>query len=377
MKNAVPRADDREAFWRQKIELPAGLALVRGETTVVPQVGQAGELVLDWATLRSPTADVQLLIVFRPSLLARDVPRLKERITAVAEERRRRDAAIGKVSAPIVPALATSVALPSIVDSCLSEGVALVDQRGTVIAHSGPVYVHVVGHGHVERAPRTSFFSGKGCRIVRLLLSETTTTFTAQAIAARTQTSYVHAHGVLSGLERQGFVARTSTRSGFHVRDAGALLRAWMKSPEKTAIALEAYNAPSTEPNALQSGLDALRVSGGKGIFTLASGLSQDELFVSGLPHALYVSGESQPLVETLGLRKVTPHNFLVLRAEASAETEAGGIYLAPRPLPHGPGVFLPQLIVDLAKAGGRGPEQAEFLLERFLKALPFRGDSS
>jgi hypothetical protein len=39
--------------------------------------------------------------------------------------------------------------------------------------------------------------------------------------------------------------------------------------------------------------------------------------------------------------------------------------------MPHGRSVALPQLIVDFHHSAGRGKEQAEVLLERYLKALP------
>ena len=48
----------------------------------------------------------------------------------------------------------------------------------------------------------------------------------------------------------------------------------------------------------------------------------------------------------------------------------------SPRSLPHGQGVAVPQLAVDFAQAGGRGPEQAEFLLERYAAALPYTGEA-
>jgi len=94
-------------------------------------------------------------------------------------------------------------------------------------------------------------------------------------------------------------------------------------------------------------------------------------VFVAGLPHGVYVSGDVVPFEESLELKRTTPHNFLVLRADPAADTAAGGIYAFTRTLPHGYGVSLPQLAVDLAGVGGRGDEQSERLIEIFAKGLP------
>ncbi len=111
-------------------------------------------------------------------------------------------------------------------------------------------------------------------------------------------------------------------------------------------------------------------------MFTLASALLPDEVNVSGLPHGIYLGGDAAPVAAALGLRRITPHNFLVLRAEPAAESDAGGIYLLPRALPHGQGIAIPQLVVDFAQAGGRGPEQAEYLLESYAATLPYTGEA-
>jgi hypothetical protein len=152
------------------------------------------------------------------------------------------------------------------------------------------------------------------------------------------------------------------------------LLRAWIDSGEKTFALSEPYYAPSTTLDSLSRADAAFRQTGNRPFWTLASGLFPDEIRVTGLPHGAYVFGDSTPLVETLGLRRVTPHNFLVLRAEPAAETSTGGIYMDTRDHNGRRLVALPQLAVDLASIGGRGNEQAEFLLEKYSESLPFGG---
>ena len=355
--------------------LPAGLEFTPLEPIVVPQRGPGGLAAFQLADLRWSGGAVRLLVHFRVPLHSRDVLRLKARLEAVIEERRRRQQATGKVPDVILPALVTDAATPRLIDTCAGANVALLDQRGTVIVHGGATYIHAIGQGKVVRPSRARTFAGKGCRIVRLLLSEPATAHLGLELSKRSETSYGYTHAVLTRLEQDGFIARSSPRSGFRTKDPAGLLRAWMESGERTAAVVEAFNAPATTAEALARADAARRAAGVSGLFTLASALLPDEVHVSGLPHGMYLGGDVAPVVEALGLRRITPHNFLILRAEPAAESPAGGIYLSPRTLPHGQGVALWQLAVDFARAGGRGPEQAEHLLERYAAALPYSGE--
>lgn len=357
--------------------LPAGLEITPLEPIVVPQRGPGGLTTLELADLRWSGSSVRLLVHFRVPLHGRDVPRLKARLEAVIEERRRRQQAMGRVPEVVLPGLVTDAAAPRLIEACVAANVALLDQRGTVIVHMPGAYIHAIGEGRVSRPSRARTFAGKGCRIVRLLLSDPATAHLGLELSKRSETSYGYTHAVLTRLEQEGYVTRSSPRSGFRTKDPAGLLRAWMESGERTAAVVEPFNAPATTMEALARADAARRAAGVSGVFALASALLPEEVHVSGLPHGMYLGGDIAPMIEALGLRRITPHNFLILRAEPAAESRAGGIYLAPRTLPHGLGVALPQLSVDFARAGGRGPEQAEHLLERYAAALPYSGESS
>jgi len=110
-------------------------------------------------------------------------------------------------------------------------------------------------------------------------------------------------------------------------------------------------------------------------VFTLASALREDEQHVAAVPHGIYCSGDSRPLLSALRLKRTTPHNFLILRPRREADTDRGGIFYRPRELDHGVGVCLPQLIKDFRAIAGRGMEQADFLLQRYLEQLPYSLD--
>jgi len=227
----------------------------------------------------------------------------------------------------------------------------------------------------VVRPSRERLFHGKAARVVRWLLSRPGEPFKLQQAADGAASSYAFAHGVVTRLERDGFLERPSPRAPFRLRDPAGLLRAWVESGERTAIRVEPYFAPNTRPEGLAAAGEACCRAGVRCRFTLASGLRPEEVFVSGLPHGAYVSGDPGALLSALGLRKVTPHNFLVLTPEAAAEADTGGLGCGGRTLPHGEAVGVPQLAVDFAGLGGRGREQADRLLEIYAGGLPIRVD--
>lgn len=361
----------QELFWKEPLPLPRGVELRRQDSIVVPQRGPGGSAVYDLAQVQLPRAQVPVLMAYRAPLFPVDVPRLRERMSRLDEHLRLRES-VGR-ALPIlrVPMIATDIASSGLVEVCERENVALVDLRGTLLLRSESAFIHYQGHGQFRRTPRAPVFHGKGCRLVRLLLEAPGETWTVQRLGERTQTGYAYAHAVVSRLEQEGYLERVSRKAGMRVRDPAGLLRAWMYSNQRTAVVVDAFNAPSTTPDSLQRGFSALAEEGVRAIFSLASALHPQERFASGLPHGLYLSGSLEPVVQAFGLRRITPHNFLVMRPEVAAEAEAGGVYFAPRQFSHGPGVALPQLTVDFHQSGGRGKEQAEVLLERYAQALP------
>lgn len=369
--DTVSAPSGRERFWAVPLPLPPGLRLTQLEPVVVPRRGRGGETVFDVARLQTPSATVSLVALFRSPVTSKDVLAVRDQLRTVIDDLRLRSTASASTFIPYVPALATDVASRHVIDACIKEGLAVIDRRGTLIVHGGPVYVHVEGNAPVDRNARIRLFSGRTCRVVRVLLANPGQRFKPQDIATATQTSYALAHGALSALERDGFLTRSSPRAGFRLRDAAGLLKAWMDSGERTSIRATPYYAPNTRAEALHGAREVARQSGVKSVFTLASALFPHEVFVSGLPHGVYVSGDVSPIGDALKLERTTPHNFLVLRADPAADTSAGGIYDSTRSLPHGAGVSLPQLASDFAVAGGRGREQADRLLQVYAEQLP------
>lgn len=359
-----------ETFWSAPPSLPDGLELVRTERILSRRPGPGGEDVRDMVDMRWGGGRARLLMGYKASLLARDVPSLRRRLDEDGERWRRLSTHASHQV--LLPAIVTAGASPSVVEACIAEGLAVFDLRGTVAIRGPGVFVHVEGKGklpHLSKA-RSRMFTGASARVVRTLLSAPEQPKTAQSMAAEIGAGYATAFNALSRLEQEGFVVRQSPRTGFILRDPLRLLRAWIESGEGTARAVESFYAPAVDEATLGRAYDAIAKEGIKGIWSLASALLPVEAHVSGLPHGIYLSGSIAPLEDALGLRRVTPHNFVVLRAEAAAETDKGGIYSDPRVLPHGLGVAPAQLMVDCAAVGGRGAEQARFLLQRYSDSL-------
>jgi hypothetical protein len=372
--------DVRDRFWSSQPQLPIDLRLERHEPVAVSQPGPRGTAIYDILRLTTPTTVVELLAAYQPRLFAGRVGKLKAQLESLASQRRERQGDLRQGTPhELSPAIITDVATPSVIEACKREGVALFDQKGTAIVGVQGVFVHVEGKGVVERPWRGRLFSGKASRIVRFLLTEVALEPNAearsvQAFASKCELSYVYAHHVLTKLEREGFLERKTSHGGFRLKRPVDLLRTWIDSGERTAVAVEGFYCAATTPEALAAGAAELVRRGAVApLFSLASALDSDQIHVGGLPHGVYWTGELGPIIDAFGLKRVTPHNLLVLRPDPVAWSAAGGILpveVASVPVRR---VALPQLAVDFAGLAGRGREQADFLVDVFGKRLPYR----
>jgi hypothetical protein len=356
------------------LDLPHGISIILRQTLELPRPGPGGATTVYVADLIAGSHRLTLLVLQRPKVLPRDLRAVRDLLrdaeTSWLSSLDARQAAT--IRPTVVAALSTDAAGPALISAATENDLAIIDRRGTIVIEQGPVFIHVRGTGRLVREAHRPSFVGKSGRVMRLLLTHPLEKFTAQAMAAMASISYVYAHNVLAGLEHAGYLERASPRSGFSLRDPAGLLRERTSYAADNPPAIQGYYAPSVSAETLRSADAARNEAGLKGIFTLASALHPDEVHASALPHGIYVSGDPAPIVEAMGLRRMTPFNFFVLRAEPAADTAAGGVYLEPRSLQHGLGVAIPQLCGDFAAIGGRGAEQAESLTrvyaERFLK---------
>lgn len=303
------------------------------------------------------------MVAFKAPLAAKDVPSLKRRLERALEAYRHGLRATA-ARLPWSLAVATDVAQPAARAACEREKLGLIDQAGTLIVQEGPIYFHIEGTGKVKRQLRATPFAGKGARIVRLLLESPGTALTAREVAHLTRTSFAYTYGVLTRLEDDGYLSRRSPRTGFRLVRPVELLEAWLQFDARPLAIVEPYYAPSTEPADLERVAKRLSGEGIAFAFTLQSALTPEQQYVSGLPHGLYLNGDSGLVVEELKLRKVTPHNFLILRPAPVDSTIDYGVFRKNEQR-----VATPQLMLDLVThGGGRGREQADALLAEWAR---------
>lgn len=318
--------------------------------------------------VRTPYADGSLLAAYKAPLLAKDVPTLHRRLTLAINELRRTNLDDRRDRFPVV---ITDAAQPGTIAACERERLGVIDQTGTILLHDGPIFVHVAGRGRVTRRARAALFRGKSVRILNYLFLHVGEAEHAKRIGEETQTSFAYCHAVLKKLESQGFVNRPSPRGGFRLVRPVELLREWSESGGVATATVEPFYAPSTEEQVLARLEERLKKAGQKFSLTLASALQEDEVFVGGIPHGLYLGGDASPVIETLELKRTTPHNFLILRPSPDLAATDYGVFRSSRVCPT-------QLILDVfAYGGARGREQGEHLLRRFAADLPLLAEPS
>lgn len=357
-------ADLREHFWSER-PWPEPLEVVRLETHVVPSRGRAGRWLLDEVELRYRGRRITGLLAFAPRLQPGQVTEYAERLTRIVHH----SLANRFAEREPVRLVCVEVASPALLAACRRERLGLLDLSGTIDLDTPEVLLQVEGRKTVRRKPRVSPFSSLGVRLVRALLLTLDEPRTTTALAQALHASYSSVWSALAGLEALGLVERRHG-AGPIVVDPRGLLRSWCE--RGSAPIREGWFCPDTTTKGLGGGLEKLKDRGAEGLFTYRSGLLDAELFVSGLPHGLRTAASSSLVVEAFGLRPVTPHNFFILRDEGGL-SGFGSVGMAPREVPGGLAVSVPQLVSDLHHAGGRLAEQADALAERWWRALPPR----
>ena len=312
------------------------------------------------------------LVAFRPKVLPGEAIGIGKRLRKADEQLRLRDSVrSGPAQRALV--IATEVASENTIATCEREGLGVIDLSGTFVLTTPEIVVRVIGTQQVRRSRREPVFRGVGARVVRLLLAAPNAERTISELARRARASYAYAHGVVSQLEDRGFLTHLGKRRGFVVRDPRGLLQAWIDAKEPAFGTREGFYAPRTQPESLKAAVERLRQTDPslRMAFTYGSGLLDSERFVSGLPHGIYCNASLESLMDAFGLKRQTPVNFFVLRPHPAADVEHGGVFDSPRMLPQGPGVTVPQLVVDLSELPNRGREQARELMAHWIDSLP------
>lgn len=275
----------------------------------------------------------------------------------------------------LYPMVAAPYISESVQARCKELGVGYIDLNGTFALILDDVYVDVVRPATAFKNPQgiKNVFSGKSRRVIRVLLTNPFRPYRLDELASETDLSVGQVSQVTRELQKDGLLDRTA--EGSILNRPRRLLRVFAQELKndylKNRVVLHAFS--ETPPMELAHGLGQICERRGIGCaFTLASGVEPTERNVREEMTAAYVSVPPDQLQGDLRLEKVGKGaNVLLMRPPSTDSTDQGGVFYRPRKLMNGLTAVNPvQLYVDFTLHGGRGEEQADFLMEH---ALGFR----
>lgn len=260
----------------------------------------------------------------------------------------------------------------SVQNRCKELGIGYMDLNGTLLLARNNIYVDVVRPATAYKNPQgiKRIFSGKSRRIARVLLANPFRPFRLEAIASESCLSVGQAFQVTKRLHEDGLVERTP--DGRMLTKPRQLLRLFTKElrtdyQEKRQIFRGfSEKSPSRMAEELASFCEKRRI---RCAFTLSSGLEPHERNLREEVTAAYVNVDANEIRNELRIEAVgRGANVLLMTPPEPDNTDAGGVFYKTRKLISGmEGVNPVQLFVDFSLQGGRGEEQAEFLIEHAL----------
>lgn len=271
------------------------------------------------------------------------------------------------------------VAAPYISDSvqarCKELGVGYIDLNGTLaLIHHG-VYVDIVRPATAFKNPQgvKNIFSGRSRRIIRVLLVNPYQPFRLKPLAAETKLSVGQVSQVIRRLQDDDLVERKS--DGCLLTKPRRLLRLFAQELKSDYTQNRAVFSGFSEKEPFQIAQqlrDLCERTDFRHAFTLGSGLESSERNLREQLTAAYISVSPERLRDDLQLEAVGKGaNVLLMMPPDADNSDAGGVFYRTRKLTNGlTGVNPVQLYVDFTLHGGRGQEQADFLIEH---ALAFR----
>jgi hypothetical protein len=203
-------------------------------------------------------------------------------------------------------------------------------------------------------------FTGASLRVVRWLLIEPDREWTVAEMGQRAQVSASFVSRVFTSLRSQDWVERRAGRYGYtRVTDPAAMMLGWADAPAQPVEIAQRVSLLS-EPSQISMAI----AEAANGTRYALTGEAAAE-FVS--PYARYISVEVyvddfSHWDEALGLTRVgRGGNVRLMRPTDPGVFDGSGPRLPSQPRI----VSLPQLFVDLSRAGGAAQEAATFLLEQ------------
>jgi len=272
----------------------------------------------------------------------------------------------------LYPMLAAPYISESVRARCKEVGVGYIDLNGTFGLIHDNVYIDVVRPGTEFKNPQgiKNVFSAKSRRVIRVLLAHPYVPLRLEEISSKSQVSLAQAFQVTKRLQEQDFIQRTT--EGRCVSRPRKLLRLFAKELKPDYAAnRQVVQAFSELPiQAIAEAMEDLATRKGFELaFTLSSGLEPHERNLRQDVVAAYVSIPAKEIQRELRLEAVGKGpNVIIMTPPEADNTTAGGVFYERRTLSSGlVGVSPLQLYLDFSLQGGRGEEQADFLLEHSL----------
>jgi len=203
-------------------------------------------------------------------------------------------------------------------------------------------------------------FDGASLRVIRWLLIEPDRRWTVAEMGQRAQVSASFVSRVFASLRSQDWVERRAGRYGYtRVTDSAAMMLGWADAPAQPVEVAQRVSLLAEPPQISMAIAEA--ANGAR--YALTSEAAAE--FVS--PYARYTSvdvyvDDFSYWDEALGLTRVgRGGNVRLVRPTDQGVFDGSGPRLPSQPRI----VSLPQLFVDLSRAGGAAQEAATFLLEQ------------
>lgn len=280
-----------------------------------------------------------------------------------------------RASAPyrdVYPMVGAPYISESVRNRCKELGIGYVDLNGTLLLARSNIYVDVVRPATAYKSPQgiKRIFSGKSRRIARVMLVNPFKAFRLEEIASETQLSVGQVFQVTKRLHEDGFLERTP--EGRMLTKPRQLLRLFTKELRTDFQEKRRVFRGFTEMSQTRMAEELARFCEKRRIrcaFTLSSGLEPHERNLREDVTAAYIDIDGNEIRNELRLEAVgRGANIVLMTPPEPDNTDAGGVFYKTRRLTNDiEGVNPIQLYVDFSLQGGRGEEQAEFLMEHTL----------
>lgn len=260
----------------------------------------------------------------------------------------------------------------SVRNRCKELGIGYVDLNGTLLLARKSIYVDVVRPATAYKNPQgiKRIFSGRSRRIARMLLVNPFRPFRLEEIASETRLSVGQVFQVTKRLHEDGLMERTP--QGRMLTKPRQLLHLFAKESRTDFQEKRRVFRGFTETPPARMAEELARLCERRRIrcaFTLSSGLEPYERNLREDVTAAYIDIDPDEIRNDLRLEAVgRGANVILMTPPEPDNTDAGGVFYKTRKLANGMESVNPiQLFVDFSLQGGRGEEQAEFLMDHTL----------